>query len=206
MNITNRNTDQRTVNTDLKTGIHYGVISQNQVLQAWADSSEPFYHINCPYCGATLKKKFEAKRCPSCYKPLSENDFDCLEPSSFFIDDKEYLAECGEDGDIFILRSPFYTRCRLCSPCAPNAGYLLSPDPLGVEAYCFGDDWFEEVETGEEIDCQYCEGKGKRIYPEHSPLYNGELVDCHVCNGTGKVKKMVHKAPYPIFSAKKRKK
>ena len=144
MKIVNRKTYQRLVNADPNTGIHYGVIPMHRVSQAWAESSVPFYHVGCPYCGAELKKKFEARRCPACYKHFTENDFDCLEPSSYFIDDKEYLAECGEDGAIFIMKSPFYTECRLCSPCAPNAGYLLSPDPLGVKTYCFDVSWFDD--------------------------------------------------------------
>ena len=62
--------------------------------------------------------------------------------------------------DIFITKSPYYTTCTFCSPCAPNAGDLSHPVDGGVKAYCFGHDWFEEgkapypvfsVKTGEEI-------------------------------------------------------
>ena len=43
------------VNID-KNGIHYGVINQNEVLQAWADSSTPFYgKSTCQECGNELK-------------------------------------------------------------------------------------------------------------------------------------------------------
>ena len=39
-------------NVDLANGIRYGVISQNSVLQAWADSAEPDYgEPSCPKCG-----------------------------------------------------------------------------------------------------------------------------------------------------------
>ena len=155
--ITNKNTDQRTVNTDPKTGIHYGVISQHQVLQAWADSSEANYgypeEFVCPECSqkSTIFREEDPTlewgdnwTCPECGVESEVCLPDCAEPISFFIDDGEYSAECGEDGDIFITKSPYYTRCRLCSPCAPNAGYLLSPDPLGVKTYCFDKDWFED--------------------------------------------------------------
>ena len=153
MNITNRNTDQRTVNTDPKNGIHYGVISQHQVLQAWADSSEANYGkpeeaVKCscgePYHPTKDDNWGDTITCRNCGEKFDLELPDCSEPLSFFIDDGEYSAECGEDGDIFILKSPYYTRCRLCSPCAPNAGYLLSPDPLGVKTYCFDKDWFED--------------------------------------------------------------
>jgi hypothetical protein len=120
-------------NIDTETGIRYGVISQNEVLQAWADSSEPDYWD-------------------------VEDEF--AEPLSYTLDDGEYKAICGDDGDIFIIKSPFYTLCRFCSPCAPGAGYLMNPDDDGIKAYCFGRDWFDDeqapykvfsVETGKEV-------------------------------------------------------
>lgn len=107
-------------NIDVKTGIRYGVINQKEVLQAWCDSSEPDF-AEC----------------------REDEENDCLEPLSYSLDDGEYKATCGEDGDIFIIKSPYYTRCNYCSPCAPGAGWLMSPDKLGIKAYCFGHDWFD---------------------------------------------------------------
>jgi hypothetical protein len=103
------------------TGIRYGVISQNEVLQAWADSSEPYYGE----------------------EEMEEDDYDA-EPIFWFIDDGEYKAECGDDGEIFITKSPYYTTCAFCSPCAPGAGYLMDYRENGIKAYCFGHDWFED--------------------------------------------------------------
>lgn len=41
-----------TTNIDLETGIRYGVISQNEVLQAWADDAEADYgDPTCGHCG-----------------------------------------------------------------------------------------------------------------------------------------------------------
>jgi hypothetical protein len=114
-------------NIDKSNGIRYGVISQNEVLQAWADSSEPWYGEESEW-------------------PKDEDGEpyldDMAEPLSFTYEEEGYMAECGEDGDIFITKSPFYTFCSFCSPCAPGAGYLMSKDD-GVRAYCFGHDWFE---------------------------------------------------------------
>ena len=62
---------------------------------------------------------------------------------SFTLDDGEYVAECDSYGDIFITKSPYFTTCRYCSPCAPGAGYLMNYDPDGIRAYCFGPDWFD---------------------------------------------------------------
>jgi hypothetical protein len=86
-------------------------------------------------------------------------------PSGFTYEQDGYAAQCGEDGDIFIVKSPFFTYAQFCSPCAPGACHLGNPleDPnpeedSGNRAYCFGHDWFEDgvapypvysVETGE---------------------------------------------------------
>ena len=105
------------VNIDTETGIRYGVIHQGEVLQAWADSSEPDYDdVN--------------------------TDDDDFAPNAYILNDAEYSAiQHADDPDIFITRSPFYTLCTFCSPCAPGAGYLLSPG--NVKAYCFSHDWWE---------------------------------------------------------------
>lgn len=154
-------------NIDHETGIRYGVISMHEVTQAWYDSSEA--NFGCEDCD----EKENGEDC--C--------FDCS-PMSYDYDGDGYSASCGEDGDIFILKSPFYTYCQFCSPCAPGAGYLLnffnpgngySPETLGtkqykdmaenagfIRAYCFGHDWFED---------------NKAPYPVFS-VATGELISC----------------------------
>ena len=47
--------------------------------------------------------------------------------------------------ELMVLESPYTAKVRLCSPCAPNAGDLDSPDPHGYETYALGPDWFEEA-------------------------------------------------------------
>lgn len=128
-------------NVDHETGIHYGVIPANDVMQAWSDSSEPEY--DCDECEA--KQEFESD-------PENEGEeFDCsdyeCEPRGFaFVEDGYEACQSRDDSDIFITKSPFYTFAAFCSPCAPGAGHLrnpLAPDE-GVKTYCFGDDWFED--------------------------------------------------------------
>jgi hypothetical protein len=180
-------------NIDHTTGIRYGVISQNEVLQAWCESSEPYYgEPCCPKCGGTVidaRPDFDytaecgicicanghvhypmevaGDMCPDCdelvdimgnwevegygdYKQCStcRYVFDPSEiqdePISFYLDDGAYLAECGDSGDIFITKSPYYTKCQFCSPCAPGAGYIMNTVEEGVKAYCFGHDWFDD--------------------------------------------------------------
>ena len=122
-------------------GIRYGVISQNVVGTAWYEDSVPWYGTDS--------------------EAWTEEEWDFAEPISFFFEDEEYYAECGEDGDIFVMKSPYFTYAQFCSPCAPGAVHLENPlsepDPNN-KGFCLGHKWFEEevapypvysVKTGE---------------------------------------------------------
>jgi hypothetical protein len=169
-------------NIDRETGICFGVINQNAVLQAWADSAEADYGTpTCPDCGADLvavpshtessdppgqwvrvisdlegnatdptdRSDYESERgcadyaCDQCRKLIEAHEAFGDSPLGWTLDDGEYKAQCGEDGDIFILKSPFFTRAQFCSPCAPGACYLENPTDQGERAYCFAPDWFD---------------------------------------------------------------
>lgn len=130
------------INRDSLTGIRYGVISQNHVLQSWEGSSEAIYpDLQCDNCSALIPDGAEA--CPNCFTAVDSDAYDWLEPIGFQLDDGEYKAVCDETGDIFVLKSPFYTRGTHCSPCAPGAVTITSPCPDGPKAYCFAPDWFD---------------------------------------------------------------
>ena len=135
-------------NINTKTGIRYGVIHQNNILQAWTDNSEPINSNTCPHCGDEPKSGnsiYQMKRCPTCYSTLKDEDFDYSEPIGFKLEDNKYIAfQTSDDGDILIIKSPYYTRCQFCSPCAPGAGYITKNVEKGIKAYCFGHDWFED--------------------------------------------------------------
>lgn len=155
-------------NVDHETGIHYGVINQNEVLQAWADSSEPVYYPYCPYCGEEIANEYEdmieLEKCPKCEHEFDDMSFDDMQPQTFkFIDDGYICQQYADDTDIFVIKSPYFTYCQFCSPCAPGAGYLMNvrDKETGIKAYCFGHDWFENenapylvfsVETGELVE------------------------------------------------------
>ncbi len=159
-------------NIDKETGIRYGVIHQNEVLTAWCEGSEPEYgEPHCPKCGneavagdsdggpvdddgelidrdeagyETLHHACGDYACDSCKILFDGEHAFGDEPLGFTFKDSEYKAESGSDGDIFILKSPYYTRCQFCSPCAPGAGYIMNEVEDGVKAYCFGHDWFDD--------------------------------------------------------------
>ncbi len=141
-----------TTNIDKENSIRYGVIPQNEVLQVWCDSSEAYYGEPeegiCTYCDKTTSIPKDCKwgdtiKCEHCDEEFEIELPDCCDPISHFIDDDEYKAECGDSGDIFITKSPYYTKCNFCSPCAPGAGYLMNANDDGVKTYCFSHDFFD---------------------------------------------------------------
>jgi len=132
-------------NIDTKTGIRYGVISQRDVGDAWYDESEAFYgSSHCPECGDELDDDTLDEYECECGHEIKWVGEECYgdEVISHYIDNGEYSAECGDSGDIFIYRSPYYTNCGFCSPCAPGAGYLTDNGD-DCKAYCFGPEWFD---------------------------------------------------------------
>lgn len=125
---------------------------------------------SCPDCnGETVETEFEIARhesedyaCHHCGKIFGSESAFPESPISHYIDYDEISAEQGgDDSDIFVSKSKFFTYAQFCSPCAPGACYLLNPLETPNDdnrAYCFGHDWFEDgvapypvysVETGE---------------------------------------------------------
>jgi len=59
-----------------------------------------------------------------------------------------YVLQLASDGDICVIKSPFYTYAAFGSPCIPNAGHLDTPRDLedgGVKTYCLAADWFDDA-------------------------------------------------------------
>lgn len=126
-------------NYNPKTHIHYGVIHQNSVLQAWADSSEGEYTL----------EDIELMAADS------DIGSEC-EPVAFVYDKEGYLCSQGVDApEIMVVESPYYTWASPCSPCFPNAGDLDTPSWGGFKTYCFGHDWYEnQVAPFTVYDCK----------------------------------------------------
>lgn len=128
-------------NIDPATGIRYGIIHAGRVEQWIMESQAVYWDMTCASCGETVED--DECECPSCHASMRD-DLDCAEPVAFVVDDGEYLAEQGgDDCEIMVLKSPFCTYAKFCSPCYPGAGDLDSPDPDGIMAFCFGSDWFD---------------------------------------------------------------
>jgi len=198
-------------NIDKENNIRYGVIHQNEVLQAWADSSEALYENYCPDCETLLDGNLV---CYNCDREFEPEDFDNLDPSYFYYENDGYYCQQNyDDPDIFILKSPYYTYSQFCSPCAPGAGYIMNELEIPDEnnkTYCFGHDWFDDIPNGTK-QCSRCSGKGliaKSDIPNFSEerfksiTRNNDFVECWVCNGAGNVINYIRKAPYKVFSVK----
>jgi hypothetical protein len=143
-------------NIDHKTGIRYGVIGSHALMPEALDDFEPDYgDPSCPGCGVAAVEYDDDKHseyrdvgssddyaCEDCQIRFSSDNAFPEEPLANILDDGEYKAEMGEDGDVFVTQSPYFTLCGYCSPCAPGAGYLTNKAE-DCKAYCLGHDWFE---------------------------------------------------------------
>lgn len=134
-------------NVDHDTGIRYGVIHQQEIMQAWADSSKGDYGSeHCPECGNKIVAEHDNGQlfCANCQLTLDSDDCYPEIPLAWTYDGDGYIMQQdGGDCDVFIVKSPYYTLCSFCSPCAPGAGYIMDQNPDGVRAYCPGPDWFD---------------------------------------------------------------
>lgn len=124
---------------DLKTIRQEGTFRQHDVLRIPAKHRDD--------CGGHKEWHDEGRdyACLSCARSFDSDDAYGEEALGFNLDDGEYKAhQGGDDCDVFILESPYYTFAQYCSPCAPGACYLRNPvDSNGPKAYCFGPDWFD---------------------------------------------------------------
>jgi transcription elongation factor Elf1 len=145
-------------NIDKSNGIRYGVIDQGKVIQAWADSSKLDYgkpsEFECLECEQITAVNLPDDPviawggmvlCPNCGVKSGCELPDFAEPIAVTYDADGYICrQSGDDCDIFIIKSPYYTICEFCSPCAPGAGYIMHTREHGIKAYCFGHNWFED--------------------------------------------------------------
>lgn len=166
-------------NFDETTGIRYGVISPHSISPFALDDiyqkgTDPYYEEMCREV-----RVYAGEIAGNSPFPISEDLQDKI--ADLIIEDRgemwenpdgqmdysdmEYsLHVSGDNFGIFVMKSPYYTYCRGCSPCAPGAGDLDSPvdmpdlankdmiryiDQFGTahkiaeKTLCLGPDWFE---------------------------------------------------------------
>ena len=153
-------------NIDTETGIRFGVIPSNDIMsEAFDDIAsngtdldfEAYKERLTSELGAAISCVLDDNGLDRCNDAaaMAEEIVDNLE-----WDDYEGTGDCARyeyeadgyklrtcsDGDIFVLKSPYYTFAPFCSPCAPGAGYLRdgSDDDSNPKTYCLGKDWFSD--------------------------------------------------------------
>lgn len=146
-------------NRNSRTGIHYGVISQNSVMpEALDDILE--HGVDSAWENAIADLKKEHGEGTEAYESAVEemgNQWE-TEFNNYVYERNGYKLTGCLQNDLFILDSPYYTHAQFCSPCVPGAGNLNHPCKTGPKTYCLGAGWFDdgkapypiyEVQTGE---------------------------------------------------------
>lgn len=158
-------------NFDEKTGIRYGVISPHNIShwsldEIYQNGTDPIYEEGKKNFEDGLKNVIREFCDNNANLDIADNDIDIdrimdqwndhyESDGSGIMDysDKEYdLHVSGDNFGIFVMRSPYYTYCRGCSPCAPGAGDLdasFDPDDQEItagyhRALCLGHEWFDQ--------------------------------------------------------------
>ena len=158
-------------NYDEKTGIHYGVISPNSIsgdalndICFGSNSTDPHYEAGKNDLLSDLEefcdnhdidfKRINTDSFEDQYSDQYENS-----DGQYDYEDKEYILHVsGDNFGIFVIKSPYYTFTKQCSPCAPGAGDLNNPISLQeyekgdhnafmygtVKAYCLPCEYFDE--------------------------------------------------------------
>lgn len=164
------------VNVDHATGIRYGVIPMNDLVNCGEDLEPDYGEATCGYCGGEAieieaSEEFDDVdfvgdlRCKDqdCegFKGFDREEAFPEEPLGYTYDDEGYHIDGYPDGDCFVTKSPYYTLAPFCSPCAPGAVYLRDGSADGeAKGYCLGHEWFEggkapypvyRVSDGEEV-------------------------------------------------------
>jgi hypothetical protein len=149
-------------------GIRYGVISPHSI-SSWSldeiyqNGTDPIYEESKENLIDPIREHlnnfgFSVGQIDEVIDPLIDNFNESYESDGSGImdySDKEYdLHVSGDNFGIFVMKSPYYTYCRDCSPCAPGAGSLDSPidkdsgsfdaDPYLYRALCLGPEWFDK--------------------------------------------------------------
>lgn len=163
----------QTCNMNSETGIHYGVIPKNDLFNCAEEfydnaEDETFKEISDDLAH-DLKGILENWMPESDMQDIIDQAIERMNENyendhglMIYKKDGYEIHGRNDDTDLFVIKSPYYTMVRECSPCAPNAGYLRDyPGPL--KTYCLPDEWFDDeyskcpyekiysVETNEEI-------------------------------------------------------
>lgn len=118
-------------NFNPETGVHYGVISIHSVSSWFLDDIYQNGTDNI-FEGFINELKNQGKT-----DDEIQDEIDCYDSCGYTdisYSDDDYDLWLNEN-TIFVSRSPVIVKCRMCSPCCPNAGDLDSIDKNGIPTY-----------------------------------------------------------------------
>jgi hypothetical protein len=158
-------------------GIRYGVISPHSISpwsldEIYQNGTDPIYEELKNDLIDPIRKHlnnfgFSVGQIDEVLDPLIDNFNESYESDGSGImdySDKEYdLHVSGDNFGIFVMKSPYYTWCKPCSPCAPGAGDLDNPADTHTfmiegdkqvdypghseKTLCLGPEWFDKEES-----------------------------------------------------------
>ena len=155
-------------NFDEKTGISYGVISPHAINQdalndLYNEGTDPHYENArqeiltavsdfAGNSGLVISDEMQMQISDLLIDDMSDHYESCGDGQCDYTDKDYTLHISGDNFGIFVIKSPYYTYCRKCSPCAPGAGDLNNPLEIDEfndmdnydRAYCLGPDYFNE--------------------------------------------------------------
>jgi len=137
-------------NIDTSNGIRFGVVACNALSPwIWDDLDPVFGPPVCKDCQHEMdyESPDDSGRfsCPECSTLTDEEDAYPHEPVGYEYKSETLVMHTAFDNtELFVTKST-HARCvKFCSPCAPGAGDIDSPDESGVWAYCPPPEWFGE--------------------------------------------------------------
>ena len=148
-------------NMNLDTGIHYGCISQNSLnmdhMDDWYDDDACYDEIKQEIVDGVTSALSDYLDPIDVQNIVDEavgkfaENYQNDEPQ-FYYEDENYSAQYSQSLCCWIIsKSPYYTYCKGCSPCIPNAGDLDTPvnpddyvsDMSVKRTYCLPKEFFD---------------------------------------------------------------
>ena len=120
------------VNVNTKTGFRFGVVSVMEL------KSEIVHEELMP-----------VYPCDECDVPEGERPDKCdgCEPVKHSYSSGGISYMLDRYNDVWVLDSPYVTKCKLCSLCAPNAGYIQDQDDEGYLTHILPLEYFRNPEN-----------------------------------------------------------
>jgi hypothetical protein len=149
-----------TANRDVETGIRYGMISQHSVMP---EALDDVYSKGDDLQHEQMKEDMQESIAAGITAAVEQYggtvadpdelaaeimgvvEFDncCDESGPYAYESDGLKVQTTSDNELWVFKSPFYTRAQFCSPCVPGAGNLDTFCEDGPKTYCLGTDWFE---------------------------------------------------------------